>query len=178
MTAIRLLIGAALLAAGQRLFWLFVGAIGFVAGVQVATRYFADMTSLNVLLVGLVAGLIGAVLAVMLQHVAVAVAGFVAGGYIALALLDMANLNPGRMEWLAFVVGGLVGTLLLAATFDWALIVISSLVGAAVIVQGLELSPLVSALLLVALTAIGVALQAGLFVRRSREARRKLTGSS
>ncbi len=177
MTAIRLLIGAALLAAGQRLFWLFVGAIGFVAGVQLATRFFADMTSLNVLLVGLVAGLIGAALAVMLQHMAVAVAGFVAGGYIALAVLEMVGLNAGRLEWLVFVAGGLVGTLLLAATFDWALIVLSSLVGAAVIVQALDLSPVVSSLLLLGLTALGIAVQAGLFVRRNREARRRLTGS-
>ncbi len=72
----------------------------------------------------------------------------------------------------------LVGTLLLAATFDWALIVLSSLVGAAIIVQALDRSAVVSSLLLLALTALGTAVQAGLFVRRNREARRRLTGSS
>ena len=39
LNVINLILGGALLVAGRKLFWLFVGAAGFVTGIQLATRF-------------------------------------------------------------------------------------------------------------------------------------------
>ena len=61
-----LILGAILLVAGRRLFWLLVGAIGFVIGVMLATRFFHG-SELTMVLAGLVLGIIFALLAVFLD---------------------------------------------------------------------------------------------------------------
>ena len=70
-----LLLGALLLV-GRKLFWLFVGTIGFVIGIQVATRFFHG-SELITIVAGLVLGIIFAVLAIFLESIAIA--GFLGG---------------------------------------------------------------------------------------------------
>src|SRR3954467_3841365 len=79
-------IGVVILFFGRRLFWLCVAAIGFAAGVELAPHLMHEPTPLLQLSIALVLGFIGALLATFLQKVAIAVAGFVAGGKLAVAL--------------------------------------------------------------------------------------------
>ena len=51
------LFGGALLIAGRKLFWLFVGVIGFIIGAQIATRFFHG-SELITIIAGLVLVLI------------------------------------------------------------------------------------------------------------------------
>jgi hypothetical protein len=39
---LRVLVGIGLLITGRRLFWLFVGLIGFITGTHLASRFFLD----------------------------------------------------------------------------------------------------------------------------------------
>lgn len=57
LNVINLILGAALLLAGRKLFWLFVGAAGFITGMQLATRLWQG-SDLLVILIGLVIGII------------------------------------------------------------------------------------------------------------------------
>ncbi|HET9907453.1 MAG TPA: hypothetical protein VFQ23_12445, partial [Anaerolineales bacterium] len=82
---INILLGGALLLAGRKLFWLFVGAIGFVTGLQFATSFWQGPDNLA-LVFGLIVGVIFALLAVFLQSIAIGIAGFFAGGYVLTAL--------------------------------------------------------------------------------------------
>jgi hypothetical protein len=129
----QLLVGALLLFFGRRLFWVFVGAIGFVAGVHIAGRLAAEQPELLRLLFALGLGLIGALVAVLLQRIAVAVAGWIAGGYLAYRLAVGFGLEPEWLRWAAFIVGAVVAALLVSLLFEWALIVLSALTGAVLI---------------------------------------------
>ena len=71
--------------------------------------------------IGLVVGFVAALLAVFVQNFAIGLAGFLAGGYIALQILPMLNLEGGWIPWLAFVIGGIIGVILVGAVLDWAL---------------------------------------------------------
>ncbi len=53
LNVINLVLGGALLIAGRKLFWLFVGAAGFITGIQLATRFFQG-SGLAAIIVGLV----------------------------------------------------------------------------------------------------------------------------
>ncbi len=163
-TLLSILAGLALLILGRKLFWLFVGLVGFVAGIVLATQFFQGPEWM-VLLIALAAGLLGVLFAIVLQQIAVAVAGFIAGGYVVITLLNELGWDVGQLYWVIVVIGGIVGAILVLALFEWALVILSSLTGAALIVQTIHPGMLLTALLIAALFIVGVVIQAGLWRR-------------
>jgi hypothetical protein len=153
--------GVVLLALGWKLFWIFVGVLGFAAGLQTAQIFFGPQPFWVLWAVGLMCGIIGAVLALFFQKLAIGIGGFVAGSIIALHLTLMMGHDPGAVVALIGGVGGVVALYLL---FDWALIILSSLVGASFIIEALgrhaPYAPALSALLV----AVGVIFQARLLI--------------
>lgn len=161
-TIIQIVLGVVTLLTGRKLFWLFVGVIGFVVGIGLATQLFSGESEIALLAIALVAGIVGALLAVFLQRLAVGAAGFLAGGYIALSLLDLLGLKLALPGWIPFLIGGVLGAVLLAAMFDWALIILSSLVGANLLVEAMKAQQVLGVVLFILLFFVGLAIQAGL----------------
>ncbi len=161
---VQLIVGLAALLLGRRLFWLFVGAAGFIAGLSLAPRFVPDQSGVVVLLVALGLGVIGAVLAILLQRVAVLVAGFLGGGSLLVGLLPALGVELADGRWLAFLIGGALGAIFLALTFDWGLIVISALVGAWLVADALRallaLDGSLATLLALVLAVVGIVIQA------------------
>ena len=89
VTIIGALIGAVVLLFGRKLFWLCVAAIGFAAGVELAPHLVHEPSALLSLTIALLLGIIGALLAVFLQKIAIGVLGFLAGGKLAGATRDL-----------------------------------------------------------------------------------------
>jgi hypothetical protein len=173
LAVFRLLIGAALLTLGRRLFWLFVAGVGFVIGLRATGALFSSWPLWLGVLIALAAGLIGAVLAVFLQRIGVALAGFLAGGYAVYSLIELFSSQDGSWLWVVYVIGGILGTILLSVLFDWALIVLSSITGSVIILQVIDLSMAWRGMLFFALLIIGVVLQS---TARDRRRRRTAAG--
>ena len=167
-----LVLGILLLVAGRRLFWLLVGAIGFALGVMLATQYFHG-TELTTVLAGLVLGLIFALLAVFLESVAIGIAGFLGGGYVLLSIAGMLGLIQNNqnslLTWVIFAVGGVIGVILVALLFSWALITISSLAGASMVVGAFGMTAVTAGLVFLGLVIAGVLIQ-GTAMRREDQA--------
>jgi len=156
-----LVFGILLLIFGRKLFWLFVGAVGFLFGLSIATRFFSAQPEWVVLVIALVMGLIGALLAVFVKRIAIAVAGFLAGGYLIFQLVAMGQPNLGQYTWVVYIVGGIFGAIIFALMFDWTLIILSSMIGAVLTTQAIPV-PLPNALqviLAVILAIIGMVFQ-------------------
>jgi predicted membrane protein len=155
-------LGAIMLVLGRKLFWLFVGLIGFAVGLQASQFYFGLQPYWVLWTIGLIAGVIGALLALFFQHVAIVLGGFAAGATLALHLSVMLGQNAGAL--VAFI-GGIVGAVALYLLFDWALIALSSLIGATFIIQALGWrSMFAPALILIILVAVGVMIQTRLLL--------------
>lgn len=165
-----LVIGIVLLVAGRKLFWLLVGAIGFAVGVMLAERFF-NGNQVTMILAGLVLGLIFALLAVFLESIAIGVAGFIGGGYILLNLAGMLGLDRGGIwSWIIFAVGGVLGIILVALLFTWALITISSLAGASMVVSAFGMTAATAGLVYLGLVIAGILIQgSGLRNERLRQ---------
>jgi hypothetical protein len=161
-----LIVGALLLFFGRRLFWLFVAAIGFAMGVELTHYLVQHPPPWLELVVALILGLVGAVLALLLQKIAIAVAGFLVGGHIATALVAAFVNSHAQYSGLTFVIGGIIGALLLLALFDWALIIFSSLAGAELVASNLHVPPSGTAILFLALTILGIVVQSAMFAGR------------
>jgi len=159
MILLRILAGVALLVAGRRLFWLFVGLIGFISGARMASHFFPGQPEWIVLAVALTAGVLGALLALFLQWLAIGLAGFLAGAYIVVNLLHLSGWETGGIDWLLFFIGGILGTILIIVLFDWALIILSSLAGAGLIIETLHADRGLAAMLFIALFIVGIVVQ-------------------
>ncbi len=159
--------GLLLLLLGRRLYWLFVGVIGFLAGVQFGAQLVEGQPEWMLLVVGVVTGLVAALLAVFLQRIVIALAGGLAGGILAMELATAFGATGQSVQWIAFIVGAIIAAALVSLVFDWALIVISSLLGATVVAQALGLAASLELLVILGLAAIGIVVQAFL-LRRSR----------
>jgi hypothetical protein len=152
-----IVMGLLVLLAGRRLYWLLVAVAGFLAGLLVVNAELTAQPSWPTMLVACGVGLLGALLALLLQRLAFAVVGFFAGAYLGLAAAQAAALP----SWspLLWLLGGVVGLIAAILLTDWALIVLSSAVGAAAIVAHLPLEGASRPLVTLALVAVGIVIQ-------------------
>jgi hypothetical protein len=160
----RIAVGLALLVLGRRLYWLFVAGVGFITGLALAPRLLPDASDLVIVVAALLLALVGALVAVVAQRVLIAVVGFLAGGAIG-ALLVRAFARPDDLVMtIAYVVAGVLGAIITILLFDWALIALSSLAGATLIVgslgEAMGLSPPVALALVLVLAVLGALVQA------------------
>ena len=160
---ISLLIGIALLLFGRRLFWLFVAAIGFAIGLQLAPYLMQNPPPWLSLAISLALGLLGALLAFLLQKLAIGIAGFLVGGRVAVAMVAAFMANHAQYYGITFVIGGIIGALLLLALFDWALIIFSSIEGARLVADAVHLPSTGTTILVVVLAIFVIIVQAMMF---------------
>ncbi|MBC8505145.1 MAG: DUF4203 domain-containing protein [Anaerolineales bacterium] len=159
MSLLRILFGAALLAFGRKLYWLFVGALGFAAASSIATQYLQGMNEWLVLGIALGVGILGALLAMWVQNFAIGLAGFFGGGQIAISFLAFIGMAPRGWYWFPFLIGGVIGMMLVLLFFDWALIILSSLGGASLLTQAFTLPRPTMLLFFIILAVIGIMIQ-------------------
>lgn len=162
------LVGVALLLFGRKLFWLLVAALGFAIGLQLAPYLSQNPPLWLSLLLSLGLGLLGALLAILLQKLAVGIAGFLVGGRLAIAIAAALWVNHAHYSIITFVIGGIIGALFLVALFDWALIIFSAIEGARLIADTVHLPSTGTTVLVVALAIFGILVQGAMFRRRRR----------
>jgi hypothetical protein len=156
-------LGLILLVFGRKLFWLFVAITGFLVGMAVSRAFLPDQPEWVVISVGLGTGLLGALLAVFAERLAFALAGFYAGSYLALVVSQPLSWDSNSILW--FALGGVIGAVVASLIMDWAIIVLSCLVGTGAILQTLQLGQTASLIIFVLLMATGVLVQRKLMNR-------------
>jgi hypothetical protein len=159
MNWVYIVAGGLLLLFGRKLFWLFVAIIGFLVGMMYIPELLPEQPDQVILTVSLIAGLLGALLSILLQKFAVGLAGLISGGYVAYYLLENIVTNVGDFQWLAIIAGALAGAVLAGSMYDWALILISSASGAVIITQYLPITIPVNIVVLLILFFIGLVAQ-------------------
>ncbi len=139
---VALAVGVVVLLAGRKLYWLATGGLGFVIGLYLASRYMTTASYWVEVGVALAAGIAGAFLTVLAQKATIALAGIVLGGVgvYTLCLPFAADLATG-IWWLA-ILGAVLGFCFAAFLFDAAVMVVSSIVGAVLILGSVELPKL------------------------------------
>jgi hypothetical protein len=160
MIVVNILIGLVLLVAGRRLFWLFVACVGFASGYHYAQQMGAIHSPILILILAVAAGALGAIIAILFQKAAIVIAGFAAGGYIGLILFDQFVGLTTQMVWLPYIIGGIIGAIFLFLVFDWALIFLSTMTGATLIVQTAAFTPWIEIALFFGLVVVGMFFQA------------------
>jgi len=174
MNLINLVLGIILLTTGKKLYWLFVGVIGFILGMGLATQLVLNPPWL-VYVVALGAGILGAILAHFLQHLALSLVGFLVGAYGAFLLAGLLGITAVPSTWMAFIIGGIVGLLLVSSAFDWSLYILSSWAGATLVTQAIDLQGTVGTVVFFALFVLGMIIQVGLFRNQNKKKPAEIT---
>ena len=158
--ALALLAGGLLLLFGRKLYWCILAVAGFAAGVWVGYEVFPPEPVWLLISVAIFLGVVAALLGIFLQRLALRAAGIITGGFLGYVLADAFFVKPWPLEGLAL--GCLLGFRLVLRLFDWALIVLSSLSGAAIIAHRLPLEPAPLLVIALILALLGMAVQAGM----------------
>lgn len=181
---VQLLVGMAALLLGRQIFWVFVGAVGFFVGLFVAPIWFSQLPEWATLLASLAVGVVLAMLAILIQKPMASIAGFFAMGSFVLGIVTLITGRPAFgaqadwLIWVVFIVGGLIGAIIVFVAFDWALIMFSSLVGANIIIDALReasaLPAMIATLFFIIMVAVGIWAQSRMLPRTRPAASRAM----
>lgn len=159
MFSSRLLLGLAILLLGRKLLWLFIGGVSFTFISVLLELLLPGESQAAYLVVGLVAGLMSALMAIFLREHAVGVSGFFAGGAISISLLELLDVDAGRFTWLVVVLGGLLGVAIVAGLLESGVIYLSSITGAIMVAQAFHLDLVTTVIVIVGLAIAGSIVQ-------------------
>ncbi len=163
------LIGALLLLWGKRLYWLALGVLGFMVGQWLAQDVLALGRQDLELAISIVLSILGAVLAIFAQKIAIRLGGFLAGGALAFWIATPYQAELGPALWVTLIIGAVIGMVLAMFLFSAALILVSSLVGAQLIAHHVFSGPPREIWAFLILFGLGVLVQ-------SRGRKRRLDG--
>ncbi len=160
MEELKLFLGAMLMIQGRKLYWLFVGGVGFFVTLILLDPPYSGMSVQTARIIAIIIAFIGALMAIFLQRLAIFVGGFLGGGYLLILLIELFGARLDHLNLMLFLIGGIVGALIVNSAFDGALIFFSAVLGAGMVVQILNLSPLWRFVAVPLLASVGIGLQA------------------
>jgi len=161
--------GALLLLFGRRLYWLFAAVVGFVATFLIVGRLAPELSDQAALLVGLGGGIVGAVVTIFAHKILLGLVGGLGGGLIALWQVQALGLERGIAWLLAALLGAVVGAWLVSGLFDFALALLSSLLGAQLLLDAWPVPPQWFLIVYFGLAAFGLFFQ----LARSKRPRKR-----
>jgi hypothetical protein len=165
------IVGIIFLTSGRRLFWLFVACAGFILGFEYGGNLTGIQDQWIILIIAVCTGLVGALVAIFLQGIAVGVAGFLIGGFAAINLLELTGYLTEQYFLPIFIAGGIIGLILMLGLFDYALIFFSSIIGSFVIVHTIDSTHPVKMVAFLLLAMAGAVFQARVHPRSFRQRR-------
>lgn len=157
MLVIRGIIGGIVLFLGRELNFLFAGAMAFLVAVRLTPMLpsqWPDWTEWA-FMIGL--GILAASLTFVDDRGGYIISGFLAGGYVA---AEYYTPNMLVIPVMPFILGGIVGALILGIFTEWALIVLSSLIGGYYLTTMFRLAQTPRVLITAGLIIIGAVVQA------------------
>ena len=156
---VQFIAGGLLLGAGKKLYWFFVGICGAICGLFVSEMFFHPTGWWEQVFVAIGFGAAFAILALVLQRLMVSIAGFIAGGFIMISLTETLQLSVANWNWIVFIIGGIIGVLLVQVLFDLALVLITCFGGATLITRAVGLEGAKGTILLLILVLVGIIIQ-------------------
>jgi hypothetical protein len=155
-----ILAGATLLLFGRKLYWFVIAAAGFAVGSIIGHEVFPPEPEWVMIAAPILVGIVAALLSVFLQKLALRLAGMITGGFLGYTIAAMFIAKPWPL--LALLIGCILGFWSVMILFDWALVILSSLSGTALIVQRVPLERDPQLILAVVLLILGIAIQGSL----------------
>jgi hypothetical protein len=159
LNAVFIVMGFVILITGHQLPWLFVACVGFTAGYILGQQPLIGLSGIPLITFSSGFALIGALLVLYIRRIMLVLAGFLAGVYICQYLPPSLGWNSAWISWYVLVIGGLVAAAIIFIWQSLALIFVSSLAGATLVIQYIQIVRFPEVLLFVILLLFGITAQ-------------------
>lgn len=160
MEILQIVLGLTVVTTGLKLPWLFVGVMFFVFGMYVEM----DLLHMNnrwlIQIIGIGVGLIGIAFGMYRKSIAIVIVSFISGGYGAYYLSQLLKINSIQVNWIFFVIGGILGIILVTTNFNWGVILLSSLGGATLAAKHFHTQQGIDFVVFLSLILLGALVQA------------------
>ena len=156
MLVIRGVIGGILLFLGRELNFLFAGAMAALIGYRLTPLLPAQWPAWSDAAFMITLAVIAAIIVLINERLGYFLSGFLAGGFF---LVEYYAPGVFGIPWLPFVVGGVIGALILGLVTEWGLILVSAGIGAAYVLNLFRLNPTAEILIGAGLFIVGVLTQ-------------------
>ena len=156
MLIVRGIIGGILLFLGRELNFIFAGAMAGLLAYRLTPLLPSTWPSWSDAAFMITLGLIAAILVLLNERAGYFLSGFLAGGFF---LVEYYAPNVLTVPLLPFIVGGVIGALILGLLTEWALILVSAAIGASYILNLFVLDPTAEILVGAGLFIIGALTQ-------------------
>jgi len=152
-------IGFMMLIAGRPVYSVFVGTISFLVGTYLVDQITVLPPEWNSFFIPMLFAIIGVVLTLVFKRWAARVAGFLAGGIM---ITNLPNAFGSAGYWTSpylFAAAGIIAVILLFIIFDFALIVLSSLMAVTLILSYTRVGNLDQGTIFLILAVFGIIVQ-------------------
>ena len=156
MLIIRGVIGGILLFLGHELNFIFAAAMAGLIGFRLTPLLPPQWPSWSDAAFMITLAVIAAILVLINERAGYFLSGFLAGGFF---LVEYYAPNMLTVPLLPFIIGGVIGALILGLLTEWALILVSSAIGAAYILNLFRLNPTAEILVGAGLFIVGALTQ-------------------
>ena len=159
---VALILGVISLFFGRKLFWVFAALIGLSVGLMLGAQVLQGQAMFIRVIVAIAIAAICAMLALYAEKIMIILAGFFGLGIFGYLIASLFQL-PSLFHWLFFIGLGILGAILISRYLEWAIVIISSGVGAIMAGAGLggltHFNFLVDLLIFLGLLAAGIFFQ-------------------
>lgn len=159
MQLITIVLGFVSLIGGAQLPWMFTGSAGYLVGVWLADVLGFNQNEWQVLTVASAVGLSAIFVTYYLRRLVIVITGFLAGGYISTTLPAIMGWKTVLEDWQGVLLVGTACAVILILWYKLALVLVTSLAGATLVVQHLSLAMVSKEALFVVLIVIGLTAQ-------------------
>lgn len=159
MGVILVVIGFILLVTGHQASWLYVGGVALLIGGLLAERLSFVRTEIDMIIFSITSGVLGSLLVVYLRKFMLFLAAFLSGSYICYFLPKVLGWDTTWINWVVILLVGLASAII---TFVWGalpLILVSTLLGATLIIQNMRLGSIGPMGMFIVLTSFGLVAQ-------------------
>jgi len=159
MNAISGVIGFICLISGSQFYWAFVGGVAFFIGRYLGTHYHWVTRELDLIIFSFGLSGMAVMLSIYIRRLMIALAGFFIGIYIFQTLPAEFGWRMDWAAWYLFLLAGLVAGLAVFFWSSWATIMLSTIGGAAAVIQNLSFGGVSDTAIFIVLSVIGLTAQ-------------------
>lgn len=159
MAAVQGLVGFLTLILGRQYYAVYVGAVIFMMARLLIPQFFPQQSASSTFITAIVAGVLSGGLSFSFKRILAIAASFLVGGSLAFSLVDILNIDPVFQNWTVFLISGAIGALVTLLFFDFAIIILSAMYGATLILQSFHLPGFSTLVWFILLAALGIVVQ-------------------
>lgn len=153
---LRGVIGAVLLFLGRELNFLFAAAMAILWAFRIAPQLPDAWPTWGLWAFVITLALVAAIIALINERLGYFLSGFLAGSFF---LVEYYAPGASTVPILPFIIGGVIGSLILGLLTEWAMILVSSAIGAAYVLNMFRLNPTAEILVGAGLFVVGALVQ-------------------